>query len=77
MTKHAFDLNQIQTRLAKAQGQKYWRSLEELAETAQFQEFLQREFPQRASEWRNPVSRRNFLKLMGASLALAGLTMAT
>ena len=38
---------------------------------------MQREFPQHASEWFDPVGRRNFLKLMGASLALAGVTACT
>ena len=38
------------------------------------QQYLQREFPSNASEWIDPVGRRNFLKLMGASLALAGLS---
>jgi molybdopterin-containing oxidoreductase family iron-sulfur binding subunit len=74
MTKHGFDLATIRARLAKSKGQQYWRSLEELADTEVFQEFLQREFPRQASEWTASVSRRNFLKLMSASLALAGLT---
>ncbi|NJK92047.1 MAG: TAT-variant-translocated molybdopterin oxidoreductase [Blastochloris sp.] len=52
----------------------YWRSVEEYADTEQFQGWLQREFPQGASEfWGDGNSRRSFLKLMGASLALAGL----
>ena len=72
--KELLDLEKIQSHLAKSQGRQYWRSLEELAEMEEFQEFLQREFPQHASEWTDQVSRRNFLKLMGASLALAGLT---
>ena len=55
-------------------GKKYWRSLEELADTAQFREFVAREFPQQAEGWNDPVERRTFLKLMGASLALAGLS---
>jgi MoCo/4Fe-4S cofactor protein with predicted Tat translocation signal len=55
-------------------GKKYWRSLEELADTPQFREFVAREFPQQAEEWNDPIERRTFLKLMGASLALAGLT---
>ncbi|HWR83684.1 MAG TPA: TAT-variant-translocated molybdopterin oxidoreductase [Candidatus Deferrimicrobium sp.] len=55
-------------------GQKHWRSLEQLADTAEFRQFLHREFPQGASEMDNSWSRRNFLALMGASLALAGLT---
>src|SRR5688572_32856364 len=55
-------------------GKKYWRSLEELADTPQFREFVAREFPQQAEGWNDPVERRTFIKLMGASLALAGMT---
>jgi len=55
-------------------GKKYWRSLEELADTPQFREFVAREFPQQAEEWHSAVERRTFMKLMGASLALAGLS---
>jgi len=55
-------------------GKQYWRSLEELANSPVFEEFVQREFPQAAEEWNDPVERRTFLKLMGASLALAGLS---
>ncbi|MHC4976663.1 MAG: TAT-variant-translocated molybdopterin oxidoreductase, partial [Planctomycetota bacterium] len=52
-------------------GRTYWRSLDELADTPQFTEFLHREFPSFAGELTSPT-RRNFLKVMGASLALAG-----
>jgi molybdopterin-containing oxidoreductase family iron-sulfur binding subunit len=52
----------------------YWRSLEELADSPIFAEFVSREFPHAADEWNDPVERRTFLKLMGASLALAGLS---
>jgi len=55
-------------------GKKYWRSLEELADTPVFREFVAREFPQQAEEWNDPIERRTFIKLMGASLALAGLS---
>jgi MoCo/4Fe-4S cofactor protein with predicted Tat translocation signal len=55
-------------------GKQYWRSLEELADSPVFEEFVQREFPQAAEEWNDPFERRTFLKLMGASLALAGLS---
>src|SRR5260370_2410502 len=55
-------------------GKTYWRSLEELADSPVFEEFVQREFPQAAEEWNDPFERRTFLKLMGASLALAGLS---
>lgn len=68
------DLNALRARLANAEGREFWRSLDELADTPEFNELLKREFPRGAAEWRDPVSRRNFLKLMGASLALAGLS---
>lgn len=59
---------------AASRGNEFWRSLEELAQTPTFEEWLGREFPQGAAEMRDPASRRSFLKLMGASLALASLT---
>jgi molybdopterin-containing oxidoreductase family iron-sulfur binding subunit len=55
-------------------GKKYWRSLNQFADTPEFKEVLEREFPEGASEMENAVTRRNFLSLMGASLALAGLS---
>src|SRR5712691_5434927 len=61
----------------RSSGKQYWRSLEELADTDEFQELLHREFPEQATEWSDPVGRRKFLKLMGASFALAGLTACT
>jgi len=74
MGKDPIDLNEIRARLAGTRGKQYWRSLEELAETTAFKEFLYREFPKGAAELNEPLSRRTFLKLMGASLALAGLS---
>jgi MoCo/4Fe-4S cofactor protein with predicted Tat translocation signal len=59
---------------AEKTGPQYWRSLEELAGSPAFQEALHREFPKGASEWLDTVSRRGFLKVMGASLGLAGMT---
>src|SRR5215213_9904568 len=53
---------------------KYWRSLDELADTPLFREFVAHEFPQQAEGWNDPIERRTFMKLMGASLALAGLS---
>ncbi len=55
-------------------GKEYWRSMDQLADTPEFQEFLHREFPEGASEMKSAMSRRNFLTIMGASMALAGLT---
>jgi molybdopterin-containing oxidoreductase family iron-sulfur binding subunit len=62
-------------RAADGQSPKeYWRSLEELADSPIVEEFVRREFPHAADEWNDPVERRTFLKIMGASLALAGLS---
>ena len=52
---------------------KYWRSLEQLAETPEYKESLHQEFPEHAREMDNSITRRNFISLMGASIALAGL----
>lgn len=50
----------------------YWRSVDQLERTPEFEQFLHREFPQAASEFPEGVSRRRWLKLMSASLALGG-----
>src|SRR6187397_1240659 len=71
------DLASIRARTADARGRRYWQSLEELADTEAFGDFVKREFPAHASEWLDPVGRRGFLKLMGASMALAGATACT
>lgn len=54
-------------------GRRYWRSLDQLAETPEFKDWLQREFPAGASEWEDGVSRRHFMKIMSASFMLAGI----
>ena len=71
------DIEALRAKLEGTRGREYWRSLEALSETSEFKEFLHREFPQNASEWLDPVGRRGFLKLMGASLALAGVSACT
>ena len=71
------DIEALRARLEGTRGREYWRSLDSLSETPEFKEFLHREFPQNASEWLDPVGRRGFLKLMGASLALAGVSACT
>ena len=71
------DLAAIKSRLAGSNGRLYWRSLGELADTPEFRDYLHREFPDQASEWNDPKGRRDFLKLMSASLALAGVGACT
>ena len=65
---------QIRERLENAQGQEYWRGLDELAETDDFRAFMAEEFPRQAAPLESSLKRRDFLKLLGASLALAGLS---
>ena len=79
MAKNAakLDFAAIRKKLSNAVGPKYWRSLEELAEEPGFDEVMQREFPRLASEWPEGVSRRDFIRLGGVSLALAGLAGCT
>jgi molybdopterin-containing oxidoreductase family iron-sulfur binding subunit len=69
----------VRQQLKEAKGPKFWRTLEELSarEEAAFGELLEREFPRQHSEWIDPVSRRGFLKLAGASMAMAGLAGCT
>src|SRR6059036_1239894 len=68
------DLEAVRERLRTKKGPEFWRSLDELAAAPGFQDMLHREFPRHASEWTDGVSRRGFLQLASASLALAGLT---
>src|ERR1700723_4129081 len=70
-------LDQVRQELKGVKGKRYWQSVDELANTAEFQAAVEREFPSAAQEWVDPVSRRGFMKLMGASMALAGLAGCT
>jgi molybdopterin-containing oxidoreductase family iron-sulfur binding subunit len=80
-SENRLSLASVRARLESAGGREYWRNLEELASTPQFQDLVEREFPRQAIGWAEDEDgvegRRNFLKLMGASLALAGLTACT
>ena len=75
------DIAAARARLNQAGGRDYWRSLEDLAGTPEFRDLMEREFPRQAVGWsedENPgEGRRTFLKMMGASLALAGLAACT
>ncbi|MBI2816337.1 MAG: TAT-variant-translocated molybdopterin oxidoreductase [Acidobacteria bacterium] len=69
----ALDLAALRLELSGRSGPLYWRGLEELSDTPEFHELVEKEFP--ASHWTqmDPVSRRGFFRVMAASLALAGL----
>jgi len=73
----ALTLDEVRAKLKSTKGRNFWRSAEELSNTPAFAELLEREFPQQASEWIDPTTRRTFLKLAGASMALAGLSGCT
>ena len=66
-------MNNSSTTSTSATGRRYWRGLDELADTPEFKDWLHREFPQGASEMEDGQNRRHFLKLMSASFALAGV----
>ena len=55
-------------------GPRFWKSLDEWSQSPEFRPWLEREFPEHASEWDDGLSRRRFVQLMGASMALAGLS---
>src|SRR5438067_8516009 len=75
--KDKLDLVQVQADIEKKNGPEFWRSLEEQPASAYFRKMMHREFPKGASELVDAVSRRGFFKLMGSSLALAGMTACT
>jgi len=70
-------LAEVRKQLEGKKGKRYWRSIDELAGTPEFEAAVSKEFPDQAQEWIDPVSRRGFMKLMGASMALAGLAGCT
>jgi molybdopterin-containing oxidoreductase family iron-sulfur binding subunit len=57
-------------------GRTYWRSLDQLTARPEFRQWLEREFPQGASEWDDPLTRRHFMRIMSASFMFAGLGLA-
>ena len=71
---HEPTLQEIRERLASSKGVEYWRGLDELADSEAFRTFMAEEFPRQAVPLESSLQRRDFLKLLGASLALAGLS---
>ena len=68
------DFTEFRQRVGDLRGREFWRSLEELSRSETFDEFFEQEFPQQALPLtKGGVDRRDFMKLMGASVAMAGL----
>src|ERR1035438_4630570 len=66
-TAEPMTLVQIRQELKGVKGKRYWRSVDELANTPEFQAAVEKEFPGSPHGWGDEVSRRGFLKFMGAS----------
>lgn len=64
----------LRDKILQKSGKEYWRSVEEFVDAPEFEEFVKEEYPAHAEEWDDGLSRRNFVKVMGASLAFAGLS---
>jgi MoCo/4Fe-4S cofactor protein with predicted Tat translocation signal len=67
----SLDFTEFRERIGDLRGKEYWRSLEELSRSDAFDEFFEQEFPQQALPLKRGVDRRDFMKLMGASVAMA------
>jgi molybdopterin-containing oxidoreductase family iron-sulfur binding subunit len=65
--------NDFRARIGDTRPREFWRSLDELSRSADFEAVLAQEFPQQALPLQRGVDRRDFMKLMSASMALAGL----
>ena len=74
---NSIDLAALEERLRSAKGAPLWRSLDELAASERYTEFLHHEFPHDPDKEDRGVSRRDVLRLMAASAALAGLSGCT
>ena len=66
------DIAELRGRLETSGGPHYWRSLDELAATPEFQAFVEDEFPSQADDLKNPATRRDLLRVMAAAFGLAG-----
>ncbi len=77
ITNPAIDLAVVRAKLAKDGGKRFWQSLDELAETSEYRYRLENEFAQDTEEAAAGIDRREVLKLMAASAAMAGLSACT
>jgi len=74
---NAIDLEAARANLASSNSPRFWQSLEELSGTPEYRDFLENEFPANAEDKSQGIDRRQALKLMAASAAMAGLSACT
>ena len=75
--KNSIDLAAVRAKLARQGGKRFWQSLEELSDTPEYRKFLENEFPSISEKNPDGFNRRDVLKLMAASAAMAGLGACT
>src|ERR1700689_400408 len=75
--KNSIDLASVRAKLAGESAPRFWQSIEEVSDTKEFRHFLEHEFPGKESKDSDGVNRRDVLKLMAASAAMAGLSACT
>jgi MoCo/4Fe-4S cofactor protein with predicted Tat translocation signal len=71
--REALRIKELCRSLAERGGPAYWRGLQELAETDEFRAYVADEFPHLREGSDNPINRRQFMTVLAASLAIAGL----
>src|SRR3954453_4533 len=75
--KKAIDIQALREKLATGRGPAFWRTLDEAAESEELREYIEEEFPGLSGEIPKGVDRRALLKVMAASLAMAGAAACT
>jgi MoCo/4Fe-4S cofactor protein with predicted Tat translocation signal len=72
----SIDLVSARAKLEREGGKRMWQSLEELSDTKEYRDFLHNEFAANAEKGAG-INRRDVMKLMAASAAMAGLSACT
>ena len=75
--KKALNIEALREKLAAGRGPAFWRTLDEAAETEELNDYIEQEFPGLSGQIRRGVDRRSLLKVMAASLAMAGAAACT
>jgi MoCo/4Fe-4S cofactor protein with predicted Tat translocation signal len=73
----SLDITALREKLASGRGPAFWRTLDEAAETPDLKEYVEQEFPGLSGQIPDGVDRRSLLKVMAASLAMAGAAACT